>query len=277
MRKIQSYDRFHRHIRAWLDGELDCLLVLGRPGTGKSHAYKEVLGNRPYHLFSARQSPLQVYCRLHDKPDQRVVLDDISSLLVDANFIDMLKNLCETDRKVIRWGTTTAKLNGRRRSFVCTSPVLIVLNKMPEKNPHVRAVLDRCDAIEFAPTKAEVIARMRQVFPDDGALIDLIAELPVLPSLRTLIKARTWARSKHLDLLEELFDECGVPRPVSTLVDIMQNCPEAQWCQKYVENTGLTDRTYRRHKAIVAELLACRKSGDGCPNVRGHLDTRTES
>jgi hypothetical protein len=260
MRKIDTYERLHRHIRAWADREVDCLLVLGKPGTGKSHSYKDVLGNRKHHLFCARKSPIQVYCDLYDAATLPVVFDDISALLSDNNFIDMLKSLCETGRKVIRWGTTTLKLENREKSFTCTSPVLIVLNKIPEKNPDVRAVLDRCDTVQFEPTKVEVIARMREIFPDDQHLIDIMAELPVLPTLRTLVKARQWARSRHLDLLQELFAECGVPQPVSTLIDIMRDHPEEQWCQRYVDETGLTDRTYRRHKAIASELLACRES-----------------
>ena len=69
---------------------------------------------------------------------------------------------------------------------------LIVLTGLPDKkkNPDLRANLDRFDAITFAPTKTEVIARTREIFPDDLYLIDLLAEGSVLPSLRTLIKAR---------------------------------------------------------------------------------------
>lgn len=29
MRVIDTYDRLHRHISAWVDGDIDCLLVKG--------------------------------------------------------------------------------------------------------------------------------------------------------------------------------------------------------------------------------------------------------
>ena len=260
MRVINTYDRFHRHIRAWADGHIDCLLTLGDPGFGKTSSYEHVLGNRPYHQFRARKSALQVYCDLYDAPTLPVVLDDVGNLLKDDNFIDMLKSLCETGKKTIRWGTTTPKLGERKKQFSCTSTVLIVLNRIPEKNADIRAILDRCDTIEFRPTKTEVMARMRDIFPDDGHLIDLLAEQPVMPTLRTLIHARQWARSDHLDLLEELFAECGVPKPISDLVDIMHAHPRGEWCSRYIAVTGLTDRTFRRHKAIASELLSCSKS-----------------
>jgi hypothetical protein len=268
IRKVETYDRLERHVRAWVNREIDALVVFGPPGVGKSCAYKTALGNRPHHLFGGRLTPLQAYLALCDAPHLPVVLDDISALLRDDNFRDMLKSLCETSRRVLRWGTTTAKLDGRPTSFTCTSPVLIVLNKLPSRDPDVEAILDRCDAIRFEPTKAEIIARMRALFPEDWELIDLIAELPALPSLRTLVKARKWAKSQELNVIEELLDECGVSAEVAALVQIMESHPEHEWCDLYVRETGLTDRTYRRHRRFADQIVACRKVRRECPNVR---------
>jgi hypothetical protein len=268
IRKVDKYERFHRHLAAWVDGEMTCLLVLGPPGTGKSFGYRTALGNRPYHVFGGRQSPLHVYINLYDDPYRPVVLDDISSLLRDATFRDMLKGLCDTGPRVVRWGTTTSKLEGRATSFACICPVLIVLNKMPARDPDLEAILDRVDAIRFEPTKAEIIARMHELWPEEGELIDLLTELPAMPSLRTLDKARRWKRSAHLNLIEELLGECGVPPPVAQLAQIMEALPERAWCDEYVAATGLTDRTYRRHKQLALQLVECRASQNGCPNVR---------
>ena len=102
----------------------------------------------------------------------------------------MLKNLCERGPATIRWELSTPKLEGRVTSFKCTSPVLILPNTLPAKNPDLLAVLDRCHNFEFLPTKVQVIAYMREYFPNDGKLIDLMEELAVMTSLRTLMKAR---------------------------------------------------------------------------------------
>ena len=269
IRTVDTYDRFHRHLAAWVAREMLCLLVLGPPGTGKSFGYRSALGNRPYVVFGGRQSPLHVYTTLHDDPDRPVVLDDISSLLRDDLFRDLLKGLMDTGPRVVRWGTTTSKLQGRPTSFACTCPVLIVLNNMPARDPDLEAILDRVDAIQFEPTKAEIIARMYELWPEDEELIELLAELPTMPSLRTLDKARRWKRSAHLNLIEELLAQCGVPEPVVRLAQIMEAFPEGQWLQQYVVATGgLTDRSYRRHKRIAEQLLACRRSTGGCPIVR---------
>jgi hypothetical protein len=277
MRKIETYERFHRHIAAWLDREIDPVLVVGPPGVGKSHAYASRLGNRPYHRFGGRQTPLHVYKSLHDDPHLPVVLDDISALLQEDCFRDMLKGLCESGERNLHWGTTTSKLEGRPRSFRCTSPVLIVMNKIPARDADVAAILDRCDAIEFAPTKSDVITRMREVFPADDELIDLIAELPTLPSLRTLIKARRWQNSRHLRLVEELLAECGAPQAVVHLARIIENHPESEWCDRYVAETGLTDRTYRRHRRLALQLVDCRASPERCPDVRESVPDRSST
>lgn len=268
MRTIKTYERFHRHLASWVDGEIPCFLVLGSPGTGKSFGYRSALGNRPKHVFSGRQSPLSIYITLYDDPHRPVVLDDISSLLRDNLFRDLLKGLTDTGPRVIRWGTTTSKLEGRPTSFACTCPVLIVLNKMPARDPDLEAILDRCDAIVFEPTKAEVVNRMREVFPGSVDLIDLLAELPAMPSLRILIKACCWQKSMHLNLIEELVAECGVPEPVARLAQIMESCPEQEWCDRYVAETRRTDRTYRRHRQLAQQLVECHASAKPCPNVR---------
>lgn len=258
-RQITKYKRLLAHVNAWADGDIDSLLIVGAPGFGKTSAVQEAMEARPHHLFRARQSALEIYMTLQDAPNLPCVLDDIGTLLRDSNSIDLLKSLCETSKeKVLRWGSTTNKLDGRAKSFVCRSHVLIILNKLPSKNDDVMAVADRCDCIEFAPRKMDVLERMREIFPDDGELIELLGELPVMPTLRTLIKARQWRASKHLRLTEELFSECGVPAPVVKLLEIMQKHPQEAWCDLYVQKTGLTDRSFRRHKGIALEILSCR-------------------
>lgn len=268
MRKVEKYERLQRIVLAWTKLHILRLALFGPAGVGKSYAYKVALGNHPYHLFTGRQSPLHVYKTLCDAPHLPVVLDDISALLRDDNYTDMLKGLVETGQRVVRWGTTTSKLEGRPMSFVPTGPVLIILNKLPANDPDVEAILDRCDAIRFEPTKPEIIAHMREVFPDNQDLIDVIAELPTVPSLRTLTHALDWQRSDDLNVVEELLSECGVSPEISQLVEIMQTSPEREWCERYMQRTGLTDRTYRRHRRFADQIVECRRC-QSRPALRG--------
>ncbi|GMU83705.1 MAG: hypothetical protein AMXMBFR47_35750 [Planctomycetota bacterium] len=267
---MDSYERFHRHLNAWVGGEIQHLLVVGPGGTGKSRSAHAILANRCHHVFKGRQTPFFLYSQVCDHPDRPIVLDNIAALLRDAVCRDLMKQLTELGERVVRWDSTTSKLDGRPTSFRCTAPVLIIANSIPDRDADLEAILDRVDAICFAPRKAEVIARMRELFPaePDQNLITLIEELPVLPSLRTLVKARAWRDSSKLDLIEELYSECGVPEPIRILLEIMESAPAAEHCDRYVARTGLTDRTFRRHRAIAEELIECRKRADACPN--GH-------
>ncbi len=268
MKKVPTYERFHRYMLAWLARDFGCLTICGDPGVGKSWAARELLKGRPYHWFSAKQTPLLVYNQLCDNPHWPVVFDDVSGMMRDSNFVDMFKNLCEDGVATVRWGSTTAKMKARPTRFQCTSPVLTLLNRMPAKNPDVEAVMDRWQSLEFKPIKSQIIAYMREYFRADGELIDLLADLPVMPSVRTLIKARQWARSEYLDLHEELLAECGAPEGVSVLIEIMERFPKKEWCSRYLEATGRNERTYRRHKRLAEQVLACRRHEDSCPNVR---------
>ncbi len=268
MKPLDKYNRFFNYMLAWLGGGIESLVVVGSPGVGKSWAAKKLLEGRRHHWFSARQSALGIYKRICDEPSIPVVFDDVSSILRDDKMVDMMKNLCERGISTLRWGTDTPKLEGRPKSFQCNAPVLIMLNRIPAKNPDLLAVLDRCHTLGFRPTKQQVIAYMRSYFPDDGGIIDLLEEMAVIPSVRTLMLARDWARSPHLDLHEELLAECGIPESVHTLVDIMKHFPKKEWCKRYMKATGQGDRQFRRNHLLGAQVLACRKTQNECPDVR---------
>ena len=69
-------------------------------------------------------------------------------------------------------------------------------------------------------------------------------------SLKTLVKARCGQTSPHLNLIEELLAERGVPEPVAQLAQIMESCSAQEWCDRYAAQTGRTERSYRRDKRL---------------------------
>ena len=92
--------------------------------------------------------------------------------------------------------------------------------------------------------------------------------MPALPPLRTLVKARCWQTSKHLDLIEELLAECGVPDPVAQLAQIMESCSAQEWCDRYVAKTGRTERSYRRDRRLARQLIEYRASCIASASIR---------
>jgi len=268
---VKTYQRFYNYMTGWANRKIESLLVVGVPGTGKSHTAKELLRGRPHHWFSARQTPFEIYKQVCDAPHIPIVFDDVGALLHDKLFIDILKNLCERGTSTLRWGTSTPQLEGRPTSFRTTAKVLIFVNALPKKNEDdLAAVLDRCHHFRFEPEWSQVMAYMREYFPDDEKLIDIMETLSVRPSLRVLGKIRDLDESGDGEdsLYEEVANLFGLADSVVALIDIMERFPEKEWCQRYMEVTGQTDRQFRRNRDKAAQLLACRKTQNKRPDVR---------
>lgn len=102
---------------------------------------------------------------------------------------------------------------------------------------------------------------MKRIWPAEAQLIELMADLPAEVSLRTMDKALGWRRSKHLDLVEELLSECGVPDVVQKLIQIMRNEPAHTWRIQYQKRTGRSERSYRRDKKLAERLKVCGQNG----------------
>ena len=154
-----------------------------------------------------------------------------------------------------------------------------MLNQIP-KNEDVYAIIDRLDVIHFAPTKTELIQKMRS-FARNQKDVDIIAEAAVMPSLRTLKHFEGWKKSE-LDEIQELYSECGVPSSVQHIMDIMERFPRRQWIKQYQEVTGKGREAAKREwsckRNLAAQLLeARRKSSDDCPFVPGSAGATGEN
>jgi len=266
-----KYKHFYRYMKRWAFRSIESLIVVGTPGVGKSHTAEALLRGRPHHWFSAQQTPLEIYKHICDAPHIPIVFDDVAALLRDKTFLDLLKNLCERGTSTLRWGSSTPKLEGRPTRFRTTAKVLIFLNSLPNKNEgDLAAVLDRCHHFDFQPERSQVIAYMREYFPDDRKLIDIIETLSAKPTLRMLEKIKDFDDGDEDggSLYEDVAKVFGLPDSVVLLIDIMERFPEKEWCRRYIEATGQTDRQFRRNRKIAAELLACRETQNECPDVR---------
>ena len=240
-RKVETYSRLDNFYAAWKAGDISRLAIIGRGGTGKSYGY-QALDMPLYHRFVGRTTGIQIYTQVREAPHAPIVFDDIRQLLKDSACIDLLKQFGErAARRIIRWNTNAVPAN--QRTFVCTSNVLVVLNWVPKQDEDVAAILDRFDVLHFDPSKAEVIRRMR-LFAECQKDVDLLANTPTMPSLRTLQKYEDWKKSKYIDEMEELVSECGVPEDVKIISQILAENPKAK-VQAYAERT---DRSYAAAK-----------------------------
>lgn len=255
MRIIDNYERMMNHLLAWHEGHIPFLAIIGKPGTGKSKGYEDLLNGQAYNLFKGRTTALQIYLNVYDQRDCPIVFDDVGQLLRNHDCVELMKSLCDSrPQRKVQWNTTTDKLEGRAKEFSTSAPVLVICNHNLLDNADVQAVLDRADAIEFDPPKKEIIAKLK-TYATDSEIVELMETLPVLPSLRTYEKALAWKKSPHLDMGEELLAECGVPPEIQRLSEIIKTEPATNHCTVYMAETGRSQRDYYNKRKLAQQLV----------------------
>jgi hypothetical protein len=257
MRKINNFARLNNHYLDWYEGKGPFLAVIGRPGIGKSWGYESLLKDEEYTLFKGRTTALKIFMDVQDHPDRRMVFDDVGSLFHDPACMELLKSLCDSrPQRTVHWNTNTRLLEGRAKEFSTSSSVLIVGNRTLLDHEDVRAILDRADAIEFEPTKQEILAQLR-TFGEDEEIIEFLEKMPIIPSLRIYETARRWKQSTRINWQQELMDECAVADHIQTLITIVRNEPAGKQCEVYRAKTGRSRRDFYNHLPLAKELAAC--------------------
>jgi hypothetical protein len=257
MRKVSKYERLNNHYLDWYDGSRPFLAIVGRPGIGKSWGYETLLANEAYTCFKGKTTALRIFMDVQDHPDWRIIFDDVGQLLRDPSCVELMKALCDTrPQRTVQWNTNTRLLEGRKKEFTISAPVLVVCNRSLIDNEDVQAVLDRADAIEFDPSKQEIITKLRS-YAEDQEIVDFLEKMPILPSLRTYETAKRWKLSTRIDWQEELMAECGVDDHVQALIEIIRSEPPEKQCERYIANTGRSRRDYYNHLPLAKDLVAC--------------------
>lgn len=292
-RKFRVHDTYagcERLYAAWIEGARtnrnQFFAIVGRPGTGKSFFYETRLDNCI--VLNAGLSPFGLYERLLDERGRGeehrnkvimtpIVLDDVEHGVGKAQFRDLVKQIASRQgERIIRWNTNAVK-DPADREVIINSPVLLLLNWVPNGNPNIEAMLDRFDVIEFAPTKVEVLARIR-TFAKDPRDVELFAALDILPSLRLFKRFQDdWKPTLKVDLaIQELEREClalddgKVSQHAIMLKELIlqnPNCTEREIRAKYMaaaarrgDSSEAAKKQYSRNKDAAYQLVAARKA-----------------
>jgi len=190
---LTSYAELDRYVRAFADGHLSLLIVIGSPGLQKSTAIQQTLPGEVCWL-EGNATAFALYCRLYEYRDRPVVLDDVDDLYTDKAGLRLLKSLCQTTPyKIVRWDSDayTLRLKEIPTQFSTASKVAIIANQWKTLNEHVAAIEDRGHVVLFEPTAEEVHRRTAEWFRDDEIFEFVGRHLCLIesPSMRDYYKA----------------------------------------------------------------------------------------
>ena len=158
---VATYARLQEYLRAFAEGHLNLLILVGAAGIAKSRTVRAVLGGSACWI-EGNATPFGMYEKLYRHRGQFVVIDDVDSLYADKSGIRLLKCLCQTeDEKTVAWHTDARSLekHGIPREFVTKSRVIIICNDWKTLNYNVAALQDRGHVLVFQPSAAEVHAQ----------------------------------------------------------------------------------------------------------------------
>ena len=191
---VATYARLHEYLRAFAEGHLNLLILVGEAGIAKSRTVRAVLGGSACWI-EGNATPFGMYEKLYRHRDRFVVIDDVDSLYADKSGIRLLKCLCQTeDEKTVAWHTDARSLekHGVPREFKTKSRVVIICNDWRTLNRNVAALQDRGHVLVFQPSAAEVHAQAGEWFKDDEIYAWFGKNLHRMrqPSFRYYVRAR---------------------------------------------------------------------------------------
>ncbi len=258
--RVQTYDEFQELIRAFAEGHLSLLVVLGRPGLSKSKSVAAAIEEKECLLLKGKVSDIRLYCDLYHHRDQPVICDDADRLLGDRSCRSYLKALTETDEyKRLDYNTATRVLEAGNvpRFFWTKSPVCIITNAWNSEDPIFQALESRAEFIEFAPTWAEVYRQVGTWFWDQEIFDYVWERLPMLREPDCRLFTRAWRRKQanleHMDwqrLIDDHLDDMD-SIIVSELMNDESFANNTARAKRFVESCGKDRATFYRRRAKI--------------------------
>jgi hypothetical protein len=245
-----------KYIEMVASGNAKGLLLFGESSLGKSYRVKKVLKDskvKDYIFVSGHITPKKFYEKLYQAKDSLVIFDDVDILgnLIILNMIKACLN--ENSNNVVEYHTS-AKMD-IPNSFVFNGRVIILLNDIPKRNEHLKAVESRVLKYHLKFTREEILKIIFEIahkFEIDGTSVDeriMIAKwlkdsttrATKNLNIRLYLQAVEFYKYDKLNW-EELAREQIITDEIAEL--IIQGLDKDKW----VEETGLSPATYKRIK-----------------------------
>ena len=249
--RVTRYQQLERFVRAFADGHLNLLIVLGQPGLAKSQTVRRVVPDACW--IEGNATAFGVYTAAWHHRDRMMVLDDVDSLYAERNAVRLLKCLCQSDPvKRVAWQSASTALDkqGVPRAFETSSRVIIIANEWKTLNRNVAAVQDRGHVIRFEPTAAEIHREVgdwfgdREIYDWFGRHLSLV----VNPSMRQYVRAAE-LKAAGLDWRQMVLQE-ALPEKTSLVAELKADerlRTEADRVREFVRRGGGCRATYFNH------------------------------
>lgn len=147
-----------RYIEMVANKEQKGLLLFGESSLGKSYRVKEVLNRlkvKDYFFVSGHITPMKFYEKLYRAKDNLVIFDDVD-ILGNIIILNMIKaSLNENSGNVVEYHTT--KKMDIPNSFVFNGQVIMLLNDIPKKNEHLKAIESRVLKYHLKFSREEIL------------------------------------------------------------------------------------------------------------------------
>jgi hypothetical protein len=262
---VTTYDELHRFVRAFADGHLNLLILIGSAGIAKSQSVRRAVGDGACWL-EGNATAFGIYTQLYKHRGDLVVIDDVDSLYTDRSAVRLLKCLCQTDpEKNVAWHTAAAGTDEIPRQFQTSSRVVIIANDWKTLDQNVAAVQDRGHLVIFEPSAEEVHRQVAEWF-DDQNIYDWFADhLHLLPnpSMRNYVRAAE-LQASGINWVQHLLAE--VPATTRLVAELRANAnyaTENDRIEAFRERGGGSRATYFNHKKRL------RRAGEGTsPSLR---------
>lgn len=264
---VTTYDDLHDYARSFARRHHSLLIVLGKPGLGKSRCVRAALGREPHLYLNAHVTPLALYQALYEHRGTPIVLDDVDSLLENRVSLPILKAACDSEpRRQVRWLSSHPGIgDGADQTppvFATDSPICLLVNGWALRQRDLAAILDRALSLRFEPSLAEVHRAAWEWFSDAEVyrFIGRHYALGTRLSFRTYGKAADLKASRPADWPEKTLELMGVDQRTRAMVRITDDTnflSEEQRVEAFL-SSGLGSRaTYYRWKS---RLLTARQT-----------------
>jgi hypothetical protein len=188
---LTTYVDLERYVRAFNDGHLNMLLVVGSHGLQKSRLVRDVVGDRAVWIEN-RASAFGLYEELYAHRDEPLVMDDVDGLYGDRDAVRLLKCVLQTEPiKTVSWHSKAAEQAGLPTRFQTRSRAVIIANEWKTLRANVAALEDRGHAVAFEPPPLEVHRRAGLWFWDQEIYTFIGDHLGFVtrPSMRDYVRA----------------------------------------------------------------------------------------